>query len=130
MARREASDLPCRSGIGRLKFLGPDCCSETPLADRRRKLASDRHFQPATDRIQNHLFLLTAHIHWNPAADTGCGATLVHPKVNHSFRRFVPLDTSGSQSLLWAAISTPGGAKRRRAARRGASRTRRDPRNN
>jgi hypothetical protein len=29
--------------------------SQIPLADRRRKLAPDRHFQPAADRIQNHL---------------------------------------------------------------------------
>ena len=31
-------------------------CSEIPPADRHPKLASDRHFQPAADRIQNHLF--------------------------------------------------------------------------
>ena len=30
--------------------------SQIPVADRRRDPASDRHFQPSTDRIQNHLF--------------------------------------------------------------------------
>jgi hypothetical protein len=79
-----------------IEVLGPDCCSEAPLADGRQKLASNLDFWSAEDRIQNHRFSLRTHTHGNPTADPGCGATLAHPKVNHAFRRFVPLDTSGS----------------------------------
>jgi len=56
--------------------------SEIPLAGSGWKVASDRHFQPSTDRIQNHRFSLTDHARGKAAANIGCAASFVLQNSN------------------------------------------------
>lgn len=64
--------------------------SQIPLADRCRKLAFGRGFQPAADRIQNHRFSLTDHARGKAAANIGRAASFTLPKssgfLNGSYR--------------------------------------------
>ena len=73
--------------------------SEIPLADRRLELASDRDFQPSTDRIQNHQFSGTdrappkqAPTARKSSARTGNGCLLA-THCRHPDRDATPRDT-------------------------------------